>query len=60
MDELYRMLGREREADLEREAERLHRGAGLRSAPNRPVKPGPQRTPGGIVGFVARLARGSS
>jgi hypothetical protein len=32
MDETYRRLGRERENDLIREAERLHRGARLRRA----------------------------
>jgi ferric-dicitrate binding protein FerR (iron transport regulator) len=30
MIETYRMLGRERQADLEREAERLHRAAPFR------------------------------
>jgi hypothetical protein len=39
MDETYRMLGREHEADLEREAQRRHLAANLgrRSSADRPM-----------------------
>jgi len=38
MDETYRMLGREHQADLEREARRRHLAAAAREAGPTPVK----------------------
>jgi len=63
MDETYRMLGREHEADLEREARKWQRAAEVRGRP-----PAPQVPPGDarklirlaprLAAFLIQVARG--
>ena len=63
MDEMYRMLGREHEADLEREASKWRRAGEARSGPRETgVKRHRLRKPMQLVvarvaGFVGRAAR---
>jgi hypothetical protein len=65
MDETYRMLGREHEADLEREAQKWRRAAEVRGQPRTPAtlveahadrKPGPFG-PARLIAFLVRVAR---
>jgi hypothetical protein len=67
MDEMYRMLGKEHQADLEREAQKRHRAAEVRGQRRAPAglprvqtrwKPklgrfGPAR----LIAFLVRVAR---
>ena len=68
MHETYRMLGKEHEADLEREAEKWRRAAEVRGQRRRGV-PVPRRQarwkPGGfsaarLTAFLVRVARAES
>jgi hypothetical protein len=68
MDETHRMLGKEHEADLEREAEKWRRAAEFRAQRRRGV-PVPRIQarwkPGGfsaarLIAFLARVARAES
>jgi hypothetical protein len=68
MDETYRMLGKEHEADLEREAEKWRRAAEVRGQ-RRPGVPRPRMQarwkPGGfsaarLIAFLVRVARAES
>jgi hypothetical protein len=65
MDETYRMLGREHEADLEREAQKWRRAAEVRgqrrpardrSASRTRWKPG-RSGPARLIAFLVRVAR---
>jgi hypothetical protein len=68
MDETYRMLGSEHEADLEREAQKWRRAAEVRGHPRAPAtgaeahtdrKPGPF-APARLTAFLVRVARAES
>jgi len=61
MDEMYRILGREHEADLEREAVKWRRAAEARSARSDAQEahlPARRRRPALVAGLFARVARG--
>ncbi len=57
MDETYRMLGREHEADLEREALKRHRAAAVKQS--RGSGPHWHRRAGAVVAHVGSLIRRS-
>jgi hypothetical protein len=69
MDEMYRMLGKEHQADLEREAQKRHRAAEVRGQRRAPAgqprvqtrwkpKPKPGRFgPARLIAFLVRVAR---
>ncbi len=57
MDEIYRMLGREHEADLEREALKRRRGAEVRQRPGAdPPSPHNRGLGSGMHPVLARVA----
>lgn len=65
MHETYRMLGKEHEADLEREAQKWRRAAEVRGQKRAPAtiprvhlrwKPG-RFAPGRLIAFLVRIAR---
>jgi hypothetical protein len=57
MDETYRMLGREHEADLEREARRRQRAAAVKQS--RGTEPHRRRRTVAVVAYVGSLIRSS-
>jgi hypothetical protein len=57
MDETYRMLGREHEADLEREAHKRHRAAAVKQ--NRESGPQRRRRTVAVVAYIGSLIRRS-
>jgi hypothetical protein len=65
MDETYRMLGREHEADLEREAQKWRRAAEVRGHPRAPATAPEAHTdrkarpfgPARLIAFLVRVAR---
>jgi hypothetical protein len=60
MDEMYRILGREHEADLERDALKWRRASEARAARRELVRAGGEarrRTPTRAVALLARAAR---
>jgi hypothetical protein len=56
MDETYRMLGREHDADLEREAIKLRRAAEVRGQPRARTTAGTNDAPSGVRLLFARMA----
>jgi len=60
MYETYRMLGKEREADIQREAQRLHRGALARRARSHGKSPAEvwcRTVPGFVRSLLAAFGR---
>ena len=58
-DETYRMLGREHEVDLERDARKWRRAAEVRAAAHTPAEAAPRKRRIARSRFVALLTRAS-